>query len=356
MANNYSDANGVITLREGAEWTPLIKAVFEGFELNTDYPGDGVGMIEQVSEGACADIESLMEGIDALLEKPLNEAEDGDLACVIRAFAKQKGLPERNLELENWISNMASKDVMDVIDLEEAMALINALGEGDLIESAYLSGAYTCDRNRLDEFGGFGTYIGRHVTCFSSSQQSRTDGEAIDLHLSSGDVSSAASVLTGNLINAIELVDETFQDEMEIEVAKALSGWMPNPFKDFTQQVANLSKWGCTDAETEEPSEGTDDSHSCLMDLIDDARKVIAEPGSKPTFWVLTIDNESGIQPSVHRTRDGAYQELDDYVQEWWEKELGDDPMPDDQFERIRYYFDNVEGELAEIDECEVQG
>ncbi len=47
---------------------------------------------------------------------------------------------------------------------------------------------------------------------------------------------------------------------------------------DFVRQVSTLSKWGGdpAEAECENPSEGTDDSHECLMNLIDEARKILA--------------------------------------------------------------------------------
>lgn len=47
---------------------------------------------------------------------------------------------------------------------------------------------------------------------------------------------------------------------------------------DFVRQVSILKRWGCDPAESEceNPSEGTDDSHECLMDLIYKARKILA--------------------------------------------------------------------------------
>lgn len=45
----------------------------------------------------------------------------------------------------------------------------------------------------------------------------------------------------------------------------------------FVEQVAEFKKWGDTAGhnETDEPSDGMEDSHSCLMDLIDQARDIL---------------------------------------------------------------------------------
>lgn len=47
----------------------------------------------------------------------------------------------------------------------------------------------------------------------------------------------------------------------------------------FVEQIAKLQKWGDGKDENEmnDPSDGTEDSHACLMDLIDQARDILAE-------------------------------------------------------------------------------
>lgn len=51
-----------------------------------------------------------------------------------------------------------------------------------------------------------------------------------------------------------------------------------DPARLFVERVAELKKWGEPDSEGKafEPSDGLEDSHTCLMDLIDDARDVVA--------------------------------------------------------------------------------
>lgn len=51
----------------------------------------------------------------------------------------------------------------------------------------------------------------------------------------------------------------------------------PSKLLEFAQKVSLLKKWGEPDEDGEpfEPSDGVDDSHSCLMDLIDEARDLL---------------------------------------------------------------------------------
>ncbi len=56
-------------------------------------------------------------------------------------------------------------------------------------------------------------------------------------------------------------------ESLKVEAAKALA---------FVRKVAALMKWGEPDEEGDpfEPDDGVDDSHTCLMDLIDEARAI----------------------------------------------------------------------------------
>ena len=70
-----------------------------------------------------------------------------------------------------------------------------------------------------------------------------------------------------------------YQDEIDAG-KRLLAGTMPPPTAAdaFVERVAALKKWDEPDEDGEpfEPSDGLDDSHSCLMDLIDEARVIAA--------------------------------------------------------------------------------
>ena len=70
-----------------------------------------------------------------------------------------------------------------------------------------------------------------------------------------------------------------YQDEIDAG-KRLLDETMPQitAADTFVERVAALKKWDEPDEDGEpfEPSDGLDDSHSCLMDLIDEARVIAA--------------------------------------------------------------------------------
>lgn len=91
----------------------------------------------------------------------------------------------------------------------------------------------------------------------------------------------------------------------------------------FVERVSHLKKWGEPDEEGQpfEPSDRVDDSHSCLMDLIDEARGLLAA--------TLRSDEASSAKISTARLVDvdmtqivGDYATPDE-VREWrWIKSV----------------------------------
>jgi len=67
-----------------------------------------------------------------------------------------------------------------------------------------------------------------------------------------------------------------------------------------------------------------------------------AHDPSRQKLWVLTIDLGGptvGPESSLHRTEVGAYDALVRYVDDQWERELGDTKRPEDDDEAIEVYF-----------------
>lgn len=58
------------------------------------------------------------------------------------------------------------------------------------------------------------------------------------------------------------------------------------------------------------------------------------------TVELLSIEHRHGTDHYVCASEDVATRELDNYVQQWWEQELPDKPMPEDPNQRIVRYFD----------------
>jgi predicted RNase H-like HicB family nuclease len=71
--------------------------------------------------------------------------------------------------------------------------------------------------------------------------------------------------------------------------------------------------------------------------------------------WVVTVTQPEGCFVAVCETEEVAQQELQKYVGDWWEHEMGsDEVMPTDPQEAIDSYFESVEGEEGYISECDI--
>lgn len=78
---------------------------------------------------------------------------------------------------------------------------------------------------------------------------------------------------------------------------------------EFVAKVANYKKWGEPDEDNDgepfEPSDGLDDSHSCLMDLIDEAREIMAPDQRSDGKSVVPSDGSMDIVAAPDQGGDG---------------------------------------------------
>lgn len=73
--------------------------------------------------------------------------------------------------------------------------------------------------------------------------------------------------------------------------------------------------------------------------------------------WTLTINHKHGSDVSVYVSKEAATIGLAEYVDNWWQREMGDEVRPADNIEAIEAYFDGMNGvETADIHETELKG
>jgi hypothetical protein len=73
--------------------------------------------------------------------------------------------------------------------------------------------------------------------------------------------------------------------------------------------------------------------------------------------WVLTVIHKHGYDVSAHTTQEGAHGALASYVGDWWDQEMSEELIPDDDGEAIDRYFAKMsDAESYSIDECELEG
>ena len=69
-----------------------------------------------------------------------------------------------------------------------------------------------------------------------------------------------------------------------------------------------------------------------------------------------TVEHKHGSNLHLATTAEGLERQLFAYVESWWRDEMDDKPMPDDEAQAIRDYFDTVEDEyLTRFGEEEVE-
>lgn len=73
-------------------------------------------------------------------------------------------------------------------------------------------------------------------------------------------------------------------------------------------------------------------------------------------IWVGVIGNNYGVSTYVAVSEDALRDEILEYVKEWWQKEIGDLPMPQDRDQAIEAYFEKVESETCVIDSATLAG
>lgn len=123
-------------------------------------------------------------------------------------------------------------------------------------------------------------------------------------------------------------VDLASAEEPDATAAPVMRVVSPKSLEAFALSVAQLHKWGEPNEEQEAfmPSDGSDDSHGCLMDLIDEARKLFSNP-TPPNLHELVealeyiasddIDSavvlllrQNGLKPELQQCVDSVVEEL----------------------------------------------
>ncbi|MGQ7794497.1 hypothetical protein ACUN0C_18995 [Faunimonas sp. B44] len=72
-------------------------------------------------------------------------------------------------------------------------------------------------------------------------------------------------------------------------------------------------------------------------------------------IWVASITHNYGTDLYAARTKKGILRQIHAYVEEWWEHEGLEGPMPDDEEEAISEYFEHVDDEWCDYEEVEME-
>lgn len=161
MANNYYDGTGLLVLDAV---TPIIRALFDGYDLDSDYPGSGDAYIALVAESSSPDWDDIMDNLLDLAKErgiPLDDAQEPTIQTVLRDFASFFGISDdRQARLIQLIER---HNFETEADLEELFLIATCFNDGHNLTAIKFEGCWRCDRPRLFEFGGNSTFISRRL-------------------------------------------------------------------------------------------------------------------------------------------------------------------------------------------------
>lgn len=224
MANNYYDATGVLMLDRV---TPVITALFGGFNLDESYPGNGQAYIARISESndpQWSDVLEALTDLAAQLDLPApddDDREDITMAAIIEALAKHFGT-EQDPELQNLVEH---HEFEDSADLEALLLIASRFNDGHNLAAIQFEGCWHCSKPRLFEFGGEGCFLSRELNVFSSSRQASDLGLALRQALLTSDLDKAAALIAKETLSLLAGVDgEQLRDRLRRQVIEQLVG------------------------------------------------------------------------------------------------------------------------------------
>ncbi|HBP0979070.1 hypothetical protein QRD40_05115 [Comamonas sp. Y6] len=225
MANNYYEGTGVLMLDRV---TPIIKALFSGFKLDENYPGNGQAYIAQISETnnpQWDDVFGGLEDLAAQLGAPMPKDEGSEdeglpIPQAIERLAEFFG-SSKDAELANLIEH---HNFEDGADLDALLLIATCLDDGHHLTAIQYEGCWYCSKPRLFEFGGDGCYLSREVQVVRASSRARQLGDQLRKAILAADAEEASAVIAleaGSLLAGIN--DERFRMNVRRRVAERLA-------------------------------------------------------------------------------------------------------------------------------------
>ncbi len=222
MANNYYDATGVLVLDQV---TPIITALFCGFDLDPAYPGNGQAYISRISESNDPQWDDVQEGLaDLAATLGLNLPDpDSDspspMGGILRVLATHFGADDDE-ELDNLIEQ---HHFVDSADLEALFLIATRFDDGHRLVAIQFEGCWHCSKPRLFEFGGDACFLSREVRLFGASTHAMELGEQLRKAVLMADVEEASALIALEAVSLLSGInDAAFRSQLRRRVAEQL--------------------------------------------------------------------------------------------------------------------------------------
>lgn len=225
MANNYYQGTGVLVLKSV---TPVISALFGGFHLDGNYPGNGEAYIAVIPEDTDLQWDSIRENLEELATSLGLRSADADDAFIesgqalkdcLRTLAAHYGAG-KNEDLSGLIDAIY---VESDIAVSEAFEIAVRINDGHDLKALRWEGSWRSARPLLFEFGGDSLYLGEQCQLSSSSSESLLFAHDVDAALESGDLVGAAEHFTKQFNKLLDgVTDLERQERIRVLIAERL--------------------------------------------------------------------------------------------------------------------------------------
>lgn len=220
MANNYYDATGVLVLDQV---TPVITALFGGLKLDASYPGNGAVYIAKLAEDSGAYWDAVCEDLVALAQSlGLSVPSEGlpTMVDLLAVLSRHFGT-DQDEDLQHLIEHHSFEYDSD---LDALFLIATRLDDGHGLKEIHFEGCWYCDKPRLFNFGGDGSFISREFSIFGASNEVLNLGHRIRQALLNQNLEAAADLFaleTQRLLAGI--TDETQRRQLQHSLSELLS-------------------------------------------------------------------------------------------------------------------------------------
>lgn len=210
MADSYYEGTGVLVLQQV---TPVIKALFSGFQLDPHYPGNQHVFIAMQSFEGLPEWDITRKSLVALAhELELAGIDEGAPIERLLVQLSEYFLPKRH-GVDISATRKAFDDVMrtilksidfdDTPCLKDLFVLAHLLDDGHGLERIEFEAGRTCSKLWLGEFGGDGLFISKEVELHSDSGSATLLGRALLAAFRNQDTELAAKHLLNDICDSL---------------------------------------------------------------------------------------------------------------------------------------------------------
>ncbi|MDX3928908.1 MAG: hypothetical protein QHC90_24275 [Shinella sp.] len=222
MANNYYDGTGLLVLDTV---TPIIRALFDGYALDVDYPGSGDAYIALVAESNSPDWDDIMQNLlDLAVAQniPVSNRDEPTIQSVLCDFMSFLGVSDQD-HLAQLMHLIEHHNFDNEADLEELFLIATCFNDGHNLTAIKFEGCWRCDKPRLFEFGGNSYFISRRLNLSIDTSRPLEMFDNLHRALVDNDLPAAAALIVNEMTRLLAgIVDPDARAALRELVAERL--------------------------------------------------------------------------------------------------------------------------------------